>query len=887
MVGMAERPGDRAAGGEVGFGGLLRAWRMRGLLSQERLAERSGLSARTIRDLETGKVRRPRGESVRLLADALGLAGWERQQFEQAARASPSAGQPAVQPMVSFLGDVTPCQLPPDVADFVGRAELVSQLRRLLTGRPDGMPEGAAVVSAVAGKAGVGKSALAVHVAHQLAADFPDGQLYTNLRGAHPQPLDPAEVLAWSLRALGVDGGAVPSGVEERAALYRSRLAGRRMLVVLDDAASEAQVRPLLPGGPTCAVLVTGRARLAGLEGARLVHLDVLDAGQATELLARIAGAERVAADPEAATAITTACGGLPLAVRIAGARLAARPHWPLARLAGLLADERGRLDELVHGDLEVRASLSLSYQGLGQAQRRLFGRLGLLDAPDVAAWVASALLDRPLPEAEALLEDLVDAQLVDVAAWDVTGRPRYRLHDLLHAYARERIQAEEPIQQQQAALERALGGWLALAEQADRQLPVGSLVRGRSAASGRRVDRAVADSLLGDPLAWLEAERTALLSAIQQASTPDPMVATTEAAGRLAELAWQLTSALAGFFQLRAYRDDYRRACELALAATRRAGNRRGEAWMLAALAELSEEHDRFEEAMALAEQARSIHQQIGDHQGEAYALFMMADTDYFCGHFPDAVGKLQRAQELYTDLGDDQGRAEILHNLGRIHRQQGRLTNAAAYLEQALDASRLVGDRRLEAMVLYDVGQLHRILDRAERAVAFLDQGLRLCRELGDRMGEGFVLRALGEARLQQGASEDATAAFAQALGVFGRIGSRRGEATVLHSLGELHLAQGCWQQAKACLDAAAGIQRELGLMPRLARTLTTLAKVQAATGDHTAARRSRREARTLYQALGIPVPDDQAWRSTQPSSTALRERAKPGDRGTAPHA
>jgi tetratricopeptide (TPR) repeat protein/transcriptional regulator with XRE-family HTH domain len=875
---MAQRPGDGAAASQVGFGELLRAYRERGMLSQERLAERSGLSARTIRDLETRKVQRPRAESVRLLADALRLATWERERFEDAARGRHSAGRPAAQSVSRLPEDTVPCQLPPDVADFVGRAELVRQLRHLLAGRPvsrAGEPDaGTVVVSAVSGKAGVGKSALAVHVAHQLAADFPGGQLYASLRGAGAAgvaPLAPAEILGRFLRALGVDGGAIPAGVQERAALYRSRLAGRRVLVVLDDAAGEAQVRPLLPGSPGCAVLVTSRARLAGLAGARLVHVDVLDAGQAVELLARIAGVRRVAAEAAAAAAVAAACGGLPLAVRIAGARLAARPHWSLGRMAELLADQRGRLDELAHGDLEVRASLSLSYRGLGEGQRRLFRRLGLLDAPDVAAWVAGALLDRPAPQAEALLEDLVDAQLVDVAGRDVMGWARYRLHDLLHAYARERVHAEEPVGRRRAALGRALGGWLALAEQADQRLPIGSLLGGRDAALGWRPNQAMVDDLLADPLAWFEAERVALLSAIGQASTPDPAAVSAVAARRLAEVAWRLTGALAGFLQLRTYRDDYRRACDLALTAARQANDRHGEAWMLSGLAELAADQDRFEESMALAEQARSVHREVGQSRGEAYALFVTGDVQVICGRFEEAVGALERAQELYGELGDDQGAVWVLYKLGTIHRQQGRFSEAAACLEQALATSRLAGDRRSQAQLLQECGRLHDNRGRPDQAVACLLESLRICRELGDRFGEGFVLRTLGEIRLQQGSCVQAVAAFEQALGAFRRVGSRRGEAAVLHSLGELHHATGHLRQARACLDAALVIQRELGLMPRLAKTLTALAEVQAATGEHAAARQSRRQARGLFQALGVPTQEGQDPPPSQPGAEA----------------
>jgi DNA-binding SARP family transcriptional activator len=256
-----------------------------------------------------------------------------------------------------------PCLLPPDIDDFTGREAAVTEVEGLLEAR-----QGTAIViSAIAGKAGVGKTALAVHVAHRLRRRFADGQLYVNLRGAEAQALDPAEVLAGFLRALGVEGGAIAEGLEERVRQYRSGLADRQLLVVLDNAASEAQVRPLLPASRGCAALITSRAHLGGLEAAHLLTLEVLEAEQAVALLAKLAGPERVAAEPEAAQAIVQLCGRLPLAVRIAGARLAARPQWRLALLAERLADERRRLDELATGDLEVRASVALSYHGRNQ----------------------------------------------------------------------------------------------------------------------------------------------------------------------------------------------------------------------------------------------------------------------------------------------------------------------------------------------------------------------------------------------------------------------------------------------------------------------------------------------------------------------------------------
>lgn len=305
-------------------------------------------------------------------------------------------------------------QLPPGLVDFTGREEQSAQVRDLLE---SGVEERvtAVVVSAIAGKGGVGKTTLAIHVAHQVRAWFPDGQLYVNLRGAEAQSLDPADVLAEFLRNLGVAPTAVPDGLAVRARLYRARLSGRRVLVVLDNAADEAQVRPLLPGDPGCAVLVTSRSRLAGLEGAITVDLDVLEPGEAVELLGKVAGPERVAGEPEATAELARVCGYLPLAVRIVGARLAAKPHWRLAAYAGRRRDERKRLGELRVGDLEVRASFALSYQALRQDERQAFRLLGSLDAPDFQAWVAAALVDCAVEAAENLVERLVDAQLLEI----------------------------------------------------------------------------------------------------------------------------------------------------------------------------------------------------------------------------------------------------------------------------------------------------------------------------------------------------------------------------------------------------------------------------------------------------------------------------------------
>jgi DNA-binding SARP family transcriptional activator len=415
-------------------------------------------------------------------------------------------------PMLATPGtpSIAPAQLPADINDFTGRTTQLATVAHLARAAD----RSATVLVAITGKAGVGKTALAVHAAHRLRDQYPDGQLFVNLRGTEANPLCATDVLARFLRSLGVDPTAIPEDAEERAALYRSRLADRRLLILLDDAACEAQLRPLLPGTSGCAVLVTSRARLAGLGGARVVDLDVFGPDEALELLAQAAGPQRTAAEPAAAREIVRLCGFLPLAVRVAGARLGARPHWPLSRLEADLADEDARLDTLRLGDLEVRTSLARSYASLDVMARRAFRLLGLLEIRDFAPWVTAALLDIAQAKAEELMDTLVDLHLLDVAGRDASGRLRYRFHDLLRAYAREVVAAAESEDCRFAALDRAFGGWLALAEAAGRSM-AGSAFDGTLVArTCWHPEESVVRSVVTDPAGWFEAEWAALMLA-------------------------------------------------------------------------------------------------------------------------------------------------------------------------------------------------------------------------------------------------------------------------------------------------------------------------------------------------------------------------------------
>jgi len=350
-----------------------------------------------------------------------------------------------------------PHQLPPDITDFTGRRKELGKVTRLLK-RAAQARGTAVVISAVAGMAGVGKSALAIHAAHALKDSFPDATLYVNLRGAYDQPVPPTEALAGFLRALGVADSVMPECLDERAALYRSRLDGKRALVLLDNAYDEAQVRPLLPGSPTCAVLVTSRARLSALEGAEALNLEVMPETEALSLLQKLAGAERIKADPEAAKRIVKLCGYLPLAIRIAGGKLKGKPHWTLAEYVSRLSGQRERLKQLKLGDLEVRASFAISYRYLEPADARLFRLLGLLAGPYFAPDVAGALVEAEAEAAGEALERLVEAQLVEAG-----GGGRYKFHDLVHLFARERLEEEESTGEQQAARLRLTKFYLAV----------------------------------------------------------------------------------------------------------------------------------------------------------------------------------------------------------------------------------------------------------------------------------------------------------------------------------------------------------------------------------------------------------------------------------------
>jgi DNA-binding SARP family transcriptional activator/tetratricopeptide (TPR) repeat protein len=744
-----------------------------------------------------------------------------------------------------------PAQLPPDTADFTGRDAEVVELTAAL-GEP-----GTSAIAAISGMGGVGKTVLALHVAHLLAARFPDGQLYAQL-GSGSSPRDPGQVLGGFLTALGIAGHAVPGPLEERTALFRSLLAGRRVLVVLDNAAGEQQVRPLLPGSPGSAVIVTSRTRLAGLGAVTAVELEVFGAHEATGLLARIAGAERVMAEPAAAAEIARLCAHVPLAVRIAGARLAYRRHWSLDHLATILGDEHRRLDELAAGDLAVRAGFEVAYVRLPPTARTLFRLLGLLDIADFAGWVAAAVLDAAPDEAQTHLEVLIDAQLLGVAGIDPTGRPRYRLHDLVRLYARERALQEDAEEARAAALERAFGAWLSLAERAAVNMPgpCYAAIHGDAPRWPEEPPES-ADApahglsrLIADPVSWFDAEWTALNAVARQA----------RALG-LDEFAWDLAGCLEKHFDMRGLATEWRETHERALELCRSTGNLRGEAVLLRGLIEVTTwiSPDPSGPAMiALHERSRRLlgmFEELGDPRGMTDALVNCGWGLVAEGNADEALEAAQRALALAQESDHLGGQARAHHLMGVARADREESEAAVDHLTRALELARELGNPRFEATAMQFLGAAHCMTGRIDSGHDLLVESLVMCHERGDRYAEAFSLLYL--AKLYVGLDDPRARPTAEAvLSVSRRHDMGHHLADALKVLGDLDIAAGRYAAATIRLEESVQVWRSRGWTSFLAGTLRSLGIARAGTGDGTAAIAAWTEAQKLFERLGNPA-------------------------------
>jgi tetratricopeptide (TPR) repeat protein len=746
-----------------------------------------------------------------------------------------------------------PALLPSAVADFTARDDELRQLGGLLASAGTAVRAGLTIVG-ITGMAGVGKTTLAVQVAHAVAPSYPDGQLFVNLRGAEVTPLDPADVLGRFLRALGVPSLAVPADPLERMELYRTVLSDRRVLVVLDNAGSEEDVRSLLPGSATCAVLITSRSTLAGIEGARWTQLDVLAEDEARDMLIRVVDqqparcrtVERAAEDRIAATRIVRMCGGLPLAVRIAAARLTARPDWTPSHLVTLLSDEHRRLDLLRSGDLEVRASLALSYNSLPASTRRLFRMVANLDVPDFPEWVAAVILAGPHHAASQHLGTLVDAQLLAVAGHDPAGQVRYRFHDLVRIYARDRAHAEDRPAEIDATVQRAYGAWLALAEHHARDTP-GPCYAPIAGTTPRPPVAWILDTLAGvPPLTWFDAERVALLSAIRQLGEAGDV-----------ELAFDLAQRMEKYFDMRGMYAEWKANNGYVMEVCRAVGHVRGEAVMLRGMVDVNmwitgeQTTDTMTRAHHDAVRLLDLFQAAGDESGMADAGVMISWARTALGRREDAIDIASRSARWAERTGHLGGQARAHVALAVAHGECQRIGAAIAHLFKALTYARELGNPRYEATVLQFLGIAHREIGDLVPGERFLNQSLAISRRHDDTYTEVLTVLALARLYLRRG-DPQARPTAERALAVAREYRMTHHVADSLAILGEVELAAGNPRPAARYLRESVALWRTRGWLTFQAGALASLGRALS-TLDRDAARTAFEEARDIFIRIG----------------------------------
>jgi tetratricopeptide (TPR) repeat protein/transcriptional regulator with XRE-family HTH domain len=852
----------------MSFGRLLKNLRTSARMTQEELAEQAGLSSRSISDLERGIHATARRETAQLLADALGLTGSVRTAFEAAARgeAIPAMGVAAATRT-----------LPRDIGSFTGREPELRQLVDTVAAHiSSGLVTG---IYAIGGMAGIGKTAFAVHAAHQLAPQFPDGQIFLPLHGHTPgqQPVDPNDALASLLQTAGMAARPIPPGLEARTRLWRDYLAGKKLLLLLDDAARHDQVRPLLPGTAESLVLVTSRRRLTALEDTQAISLDTLTPDTAADLLVRVTARPDLSAADPAVKEITRLCGYLPLAVGILGRQLHHHPAWVPADLSAKLAAARGRLQLMQAENLSVAAALDLSYQDLDEGQKRMFRRLGLHPGTDIDAYAAAALDNIDLATARLCLDALYDQYLLAEPA-----HGRYRFHDLVGEHARDLGTHDAPTDSE-AALHRLVDYYLRVALAADRHLA-------RRTPAGKPAPAGIAPvdvPTLPDrnsAVSWMEAERFNLHAIASYAATHERP-----------QQAIAIAAAMHGFLRSQGHWQQALTLHRLAFDVADQIEDRLAQAGALADLGDMQTLSGAYHEATGSHEQALELYRGLGDMLGEANALNRLGTVQQATGDRRTATTNLTRALELHRALGDRLGEANDLNQLGVVQHETGAYQLAAASHEEALKLRRMLGDELGEALALYRLGgvqqvtgnygaatvSLHQALDLHRKvgyrfgeatvfsqlgsvqqaagdyqaATATQEQALKLYRILGYPRGEADALNNLGEARQAIGDEQAAKASFGEALDLYRRIDSPRGVAEALNNLGELSLASARPAEALSHYEEALAIARRVDLPPQEARALEGLGRFHLRCGRETEATALLRQSLTIYQGIGSP--------------------------------
>jgi tetratricopeptide (TPR) repeat protein/transcriptional regulator with XRE-family HTH domain len=817
-----------------GFGRLLRGHRLAAGLTQEELAEESGLSARAIADMERGRTERPYPHSVRVLADALRLPGPQRELLVRASRPAADGGRM----LEAVAAAPVARQLPSAVSRFVGRADELAALTGLLE-EANGV-SGAVVIAAIAGTAGVGKTGLATQWAHQVADRFPDGQLYVNLRGYDPgPPVSPADALAAFLRALGVPGRDIPAEMGERAARYRSLLAGRRILILLDNARDADQVRPLLPGTAGCLAVLTSRDSLAGLvarDGARRIELDVLPLPDAVSLLRGLVGA-RMDADPGAASVLAELCCRLPLALRVAAELAAARPRVSLAGLAAELADQQRRLDLLDAGGDQataIQTVLSWSDQQLDPAAARAFRLLGLHPGPDVDAHAMAALTVTAPQEASRRLGRLARAHLIQP-----TTPGRYGMHDLLRRYAADRAVITMTLQEREEARARLLDFLQCTAIRAEalcqRETRSTAIARYRSAAY-----TAPEFTNSDQAQAWLHAERPTLLACLDQVT----------AEGQQARVS-ALTAGLAHLLRTDGPWAEARVRHATAAHAAHDLGDRLGHAHALLCMGDVCQLAGDTAAAAQAQFRAGEMFRDLGDDLGLANALQKLGYHQMLAGD-SQAAKTLAEARDIFRDLRDRLGLASTLISLAEMQRLSGKFADAAATAAEAAAIFGELGDRTGRAHALLRLGLIQSVTDSYLTAAQSFSEALTIYREAGIRIGQANALQLIGEVQCVTGDHELALNNLTQAGKTFRDLGNRRGEAVALLRLGEARYAVGDYDAAARHLTEALAVFRDHGEPISQASALAALANVWRMTGRYPAGEQALAHALAISRDL-----------------------------------
>jgi DNA-binding SARP family transcriptional activator/Tfp pilus assembly protein PilF len=772
-----------------------------------------------------------------------------------------------------------PAQLPADVTSFTGRLHELAALDGLLDART-GAGSSAVVISAVSGTAGVGKTALAVHWAHRVRDRFPDGQLYVDLRGYDPdQPVPPERALAGFLRALGVPGAQIPSTPDERASLYRTQMSRRRMLVLLDNASSDRQVRPLLPGTGNSLVVTTSRDSLAGLvarDGARRVNLDLLPLDDAVALLDTLIGS-RVRAEPAAAVALAERCARLPLVLRVAAELAVSRPAIPLSALVAELA---AGLDALEAGGDEqtaVRAVFSWSCRALPTPVLQAFRLLGLDPAGDIDSSAAAALFGVSEPQARQRLGMLVAASLVAR-----TGSGRYTMHDLLRAYAAERAETEEPDRTE--ALTRLFDHYTGAAV-----LAVNTVYpQDRHRRPDVKAPPTVPAFESATPARqWLDATRSVIVTIIKYAAGhgfpshaitlsnaihgyldtgghyTDIHTVHVEALAAAEEIGDRAAQALAlhhlGVAQWRwAQLDGSRDYFTRALAAYRDCGDRDGEAAMLNNLGNIEGRLARFDRALEHFQQAYDIFRETGARADEGRALTGMGGVSEASGRYAEAVEYYLRAVEVAQSTGDRSGESIALGNLGNAYGKLGRFAEAVEYHRRAITIRNDAGDRVGAARSRANLSDAYRRLGDHVASISHGEPALAVFEQTGDESGATDVRDTLGAALHALGRDDEALVQYRRALETALRLGERAREASIRNGLGEVHLAHGEHPDALTEHSRALALAEEIGDRYEAARALDGIAAAHRDRGERDEAAKHWQRALALYTELGVPDAD-----------------------------